>query len=175
MLSLGILILRLGVGLTLAAHGAQKLFGWFEGPRIQGFSGMLESMGIRPSRPWAILAGVSEFAGGLLVAFGLLSPIGNLMAIGAMAVAIISVHASKGFFNSNGGYEFPLLILLAMLGLAFSGPGRYSLDNLLGVRLPEPATAIVFGLLTLGGIVATLASKRGMLFYPRESRGPSLG
>ena len=108
-------MLRVAFGLTVAAHGSQKLFGWFGGSRLEGFAGMLEKLGIRPSRGFALLAGLSEFGGGLLVALGFLSPVGPLVVAGAMAVAIITVHLGKGFFNQGGGMEFPLLILLTML------------------------------------------------------------
>jgi len=94
-LSFGLLLLRVVFGLTVAAHGSQKLFGWFGGSRLQGFAGMLEKLGIRPSGPFALLAGLSEFGGGLLVALGFLSPVGPLVVIGAMAVAIVTVHLSS--------------------------------------------------------------------------------
>src|ERR1700716_3597826 len=111
MLGFGLLFLRAVVGLTVAAHGAQKLFGWFGGPGIAGFSGMLSQLGIRPERPWAVVAGLAEFAGGLLVAAGLLTPVAALVVSGSTLVAILTVHAGKGFWNHSGGIEFPLTIL----------------------------------------------------------------
>jgi putative oxidoreductase len=159
-LSFGLLLLRVAFGLTVAAHGAQKLFGWFGGSRLEGFGGMLEKLGIRPSLPFAVLAGLSEFAGGLLVALGFLSPVGPLLVIGAMAVAIVTVHLSKGFFNTKGGYEFPLSILVTMFVLSITGPGPYSLDALARLSLPEPLTWVVAAVLVAGGVVSALASRR---------------
>jgi len=157
---LGLLLIRTGVGATVAAHGAQKLFGWFGGSRLEGFAGMLEKLGIRPSSQFALLAGLSEFGGGLLVALGFLNPVGPLAVIGAMAVAIVTVHLTKGFFNTKGGYEFPLSILVTMLVLSITGPGPYSLDALARLSLPEPLTWIVMALLVAGGVISTLASRR---------------
>jgi putative oxidoreductase len=158
-LAIGLLILRLAFGLTVAAHGAQKLFGWFGGSGLAGFAGALEKMSIRPSAPFALLAGLGEFAGGLLIAVGFLSPAGPLMVAGAMVVAIVTVHLKKGFFNSKGGYEFPLLMGVGSVALSITGPGPYSLDGALRVSLPEPGTWIVFALLAAGGVAATLGSR----------------
>ncbi len=160
MLGLGLLILRLVVGLTIAAHGAQKLFGWFEGPGLEGFSGALEQMRIRPSKPWATIAALAEFVGGLLVAAGFLSPLGSLAVIGSMVVAIATVHVGRGFFNTEGGIEFPLLMAAAALALALTGPGRFSVDAAAGIRLPEPLTLIVGLIVVAIGVAATLASRR---------------
>jgi putative oxidoreductase len=160
MLQLGLLILRLAVGLTVAAHGAQKLFGWWEGPRISGFSGGLQRMGLQPARPFAVLAALAEFVGGLLIALGFLYPIGPLVVIGNLIVAIALVHWAKGFFNQKGGYEFPLVLIGAALALSITGPGAYSLDALLRLHLPEPVTWIVFAILALLGAGATLYQRR---------------
>ena len=159
-LALGLLIIRLVLGLTVAAHGAQKLFGWFGGSGLEGFGKVMERLNIRPAHPFALLAGLGEFGGGLLVALGFLSPAGPLIVMGAMAVAILTVHISKGFFNSGGGYEFPLLIFAGSLALSIMGPGPYSLDAALHLSLPEPAAWIVFALLSAGGVIAALTSRR---------------
>jgi putative oxidoreductase len=143
----------------VAAHGAQKLFGWFGGSGLAGFGASLEKMHIRPSALFALFAGLGEFAGGLLIALGFLNPAGPLMVAGTMAVAIVTVHLKKGFFNGKGGYEFPLLIGLGSLALSITGPGPYSLDGALRLSLPEPATWIVFAILSTGGVAATLGSR----------------
>ncbi len=131
-----LLILRLVVGLVVAAHGAQKLFGAFEGPGLQGFSGWMASSGLKPPQAWGLLGALGEFGGGLLLALGLLNPLGPLGVVGAMAMAIGLVHWSKGFWNTKGGYEFPLVLLLTSAIPGLVGPGAYSLDALLGISLP---------------------------------------
>src|SRR5262245_32258505 len=137
-IDLGLLILRVVVGLVIAAHGAQKLFGWFGGPGLKGFSGGMASMGLRPAWLWGLMGGLGEFGGGLLLALGLLNPLGSLGLIGAMAMAIALAHWSKGFWGSKGGYEYPLVLLISSAVLGLVGPGAYSLDTLLGIVLPTP-------------------------------------
>ena len=122
-MDVGLLLLRLAVGGVMAAHGAQKLFGWFGGYGLEGTSGWLESLGFRPGRIQAAIAGWSEFLGGLLLVLGLLTPLGAAAVIGVMIVAIGSVHWEKGFFNSAGGYEFNLLLAVVAAALAFTGAG----------------------------------------------------
>jgi putative oxidoreductase len=159
-LALGVLMLRLVLGLTVAAHGAQKLFGWFGGPGLAGFRGVMEKLNIRPPGPFALLAGLGEFVGGLLVALGFLNPAGPLIVAGAMVVAIATVHLGKGFFSSRGGYEFPLLIAGGAVALSIMGPGPYSLDGVLRLSLPEPVTWIVFAIMSAAGVIAALGSRR---------------
>src|SRR2546428_8621490 len=139
MIGLGLLILRLAVGLTVAAHGAQKLLGWFGGGGITGTRGMVTRLQFRPTELWTWALILGEFGGGLLLALGFLSPIGSFGILGAMAIAIWVVHVPKGFFNKDGGVEFPLQIAAVALALSLTGPGAYSLDSLLRISLPEPA------------------------------------
>ncbi len=155
---LGLLILRLVVGLILFGHGAQKLFGWFGGNGLKRTAGWLGSWGLQPAIGWAFLAGLSEAGGGLLLASGLLNPIGSLGVIAAMATAITRVHWSKGLWNSKGGSELPLTNLTVALAVALAGPGAFSLDHALGIALPQPVTLIVgLILVALGVAIATLA------------------
>ncbi len=131
-MAVGILLLRLTVGLTLAAHGAQKLFGWFGGYGIDGTGQFLETLGFRPGRRFALAAGLAEGFGGLLLALGLLTPLAAAIIFSVMVVATLSVHVAHGFFISSGGYEYNLVVGVAALTIAFSGPGPLSLDAALG-------------------------------------------
>jgi putative oxidoreductase len=128
----GILLLRVVLGLTMAAHGAQKLFGWWDGPGLKGVHGWLSSMRFRGGWLPVILLVAAEFAGGDLLALGLFLPFAALAIVGVMVVAIALVHGPKGFFNGGGGYEFNLLILTAAVALATTGGSRFSLDRVLG-------------------------------------------
>src|SRR5437868_1309104 len=159
MLAIGLLILRLVIGLTLAAHGAQKLFGWFGGPGMTGWTGAMNRMRIRPATPWAWASALAEFLGGLGLALGLLSPLPSAAIAGSMLVAMIIVHLPKGFFVSKGGYEFNLTILGSVAALALTGPGAYSLDAALGIRFPEPVTVIVITVLVIAGVAMALVTR----------------
>ncbi|MET8893843.1 DoxX family protein [Streptomyces albogriseolus] len=128
---LGLLLLRLGTGGVLAAHGTQKLFGWFGGGGIEGTSQFMDSIGYAPGKVSATAAGVAETGGGLLLALGLATPAAGAAAAGAMAGAS-AVHAPNGFFNQEGGFEYAASLGLTAAGLAVAGPGRLSLDHLLG-------------------------------------------
>jgi putative oxidoreductase len=131
----GLLMLRLVIGLTLSAHGAQKLFGWFGGYGPDGTGQFLEKLGFHPGRRHAIEAGLAEFVGGLLLAFGLLTPLGAALIASVMLVAMITVHFRGGFFVSSGGYEYNLVLGAAALSVAFIGPGALSIDARLGYSL----------------------------------------
>ena len=142
----GLLLLRLAVGLTLAAHGAQKL-GWFGGPGIAAIGPMFESLGFHPGRRQALVASLVEIGGGLLIALGLLTPLGAALVLSVMIVAALSVHLKNGFFISSGGVEYNLVLGIAGLTLAFTGPGAISLDALF--RLPWQVGGPSWGLLAL--------------------------
>jgi putative oxidoreductase len=139
---LGLLTLRLTTGALLAGHGAQKLFGAFGGPGLDGMGAWLDSIGFRPGKRWALLAGVSEFGGGILNAVGLGGPLGGIGLQGAMVVAIRKAHWGKPIWIAEGGAEAPVLYSTIGLTLALTGPGRYSLDRVLGVRIPKAVTAL---------------------------------
>src|SRR5437762_1561175 len=160
MVAFGLLILRATIGLIVAAHGAQKLFGWWGGPGMTGWVQAVTRLRIRPAMPWAWVAALAEFAGGLMFAFGLLSPLGSFAIAGSMLVAIATVHLARGFWATKGGYEFNLAILAGVAAVALIGPGRISLDALLNIRLPEPATLIVLTIATVAGVPVTLAFRR---------------
>lgn len=159
MAALGLLILRLVIGLTLAGHGAQKAFGWWGGPGITGWTAGMTRMRMRPPVVWAWLSMLSELLGGIALALGLLSPLGNFAIIASMLVAVSLVHWPKGFWVSKGGFEFNLAIIGAAVALALTGPGAYSLDGVLGIHLPEPLTFIVVGVATVLGVGVSLATR----------------
>lgn len=125
----GNLLLRVPVGVIFAAHGAQKLFGWFGGYGLTATAGWMESIGITPGLPLALLAGSAEFFGGLLLLIGLLTRPAALALAFTMLVAMVTVHLQNGFFMSNNGYEFALALLAASLALAVSGAGKLALDS----------------------------------------------
>ncbi|MFR9794806.1 DoxX family membrane protein [Streptomyces sp. MS06] len=146
----GLLLLRLGTGGVLAAHGAQKLFGWFGGHGIEGTGRFMESIGYRPGRASAMAAGLAEAGGGTLLALGLATPAAGASAAGAMAGAA-SAHTPNGFFNQGGGYEYAASLGLTAAGLAVTGPGRLSLDHALrhtadrGWMVPAAFAAVGLG------------------------------
>jgi|SRR5437016_2023041 len=149
-MDVGLLILRLVVGLTLAAHGAQKLFGAFGGHGVAGTAGFLENLGFRPGTRHARLAGGTEFGGGLLLALGLLTPLAAAAFIGVLFVASVSVHARNGFFGTAGGFEYPFILAVAAWATAFTGPGAYSIDGALGLQLGGIGWGIGAALVGLG-------------------------
>jgi len=144
------LVLRVGVGGILAAHGAQKLFGWFGGHGITGTGKAMEAMGFKPGKPSALAAGISETAGGAMLVLGLATPATGAATASTMAVAA-TAHGPKGLFASNGGYEYPAVLGLCSAALAIAGPGKISLDHALNYRLSNKPAAIL-------SLVATAAT-----------------
>lgn len=137
-LNIALLILRVAVGLTLAAHGAQKLFGWFGGPGLTRLQQGFTAQGFRPAWLWVALVTLGEVGGGLSLAFGFLTPLGAAGAFGAMFMATFKSHWKKGYFNSKGGLEYPFILMVVAIALGVSGAGSFSLDALLfGRALPE--------------------------------------
>lgn len=128
--NLALLVLRLVIGGLFVGHGAQKLFGWFGGHGLAGTGQFFEAIGIRPGRQMALLAGASEVLGGLLLIAGLWLPVAALLIGGAMLVAIARVHGKNGIWVTNNGYEYNLVLLVAVVALALLGPGAYSLAAL---------------------------------------------
>jgi putative oxidoreductase len=150
-MDVGILILRVLVGLTLAAHGSQKLFGAFGGRGIGGTTEHVRSLGFRPARMYAYALGGGELLGGSLFAAGLFTPVASLTTIAIMTTAAVTVHWKKGFFAVNGGFELPFVIATTAAAVAFTGPGAYSLDGVLGSSLDGAAAAV--GAVALGVVV----------------------
>lgn len=157
-LDIALLIVRVVIGLLFVGHGAQKLFGLFGGYGLSGTSGSFGSLGLRPAKLWTVLAGLSEFGGGALLALGLLNPVGPVAIIAAMLVAIAKVHWSKGLWLSNGGAEYNIVLIAASLAVGLVGSGSFSLDARLGVALPQPASLIVGLVLAAAGTLLTMVS-----------------
>jgi putative oxidoreductase len=162
-MAIGLLVLRVIVGLLFVGHGTQKLFGWFGGHGPEGTATFLGSLGYRPSRRMALVAGVTETLAGAMLALGFLTPVASAAIIGVMVNATVAMHLRNGLWNSNGGYELPLVYATVAAGLAFAGPGRWSVDRLIGFA-PEPVLAGV-GAIALGvvaGVIALATREREM-------------
>ena len=157
-MDLGLFVLRVTVGLTLAAHGAQK-FGWLGGYGLDATGAAFEGLGFRPGRRHAIVAGLVEAGGGLLLALGLLTPLGAALVASVMIVAARSAHAQNGFFATAGGYEYNVTLGLAAVSLAFTGPGALSMDALLPYQLSGITWGIAAALVAVAGAVAQLSQR----------------
>jgi putative oxidoreductase len=156
----GLALLRVFVGLLIAAHGSQKLFGWFGGGGIDRTAQMFGSLGYRPRREMAWLGGLTEFGAGLLLAVGLFTAIAAMALIGQFLNVIVAVHMRNGLWNTDRGFEFPLTLATASATFALTGPGLWSLDRAIGWTFGGIGwfiTALLGGLLA-GGLV--LASRR---------------
>lgn len=125
------LALRLPLGIIFAAHGAQKLFGWFGGYGLEGTGQWMASIGLEPGVFLAALSGSAEFFGGLFLILGLLTRPSALVLAVTMLVAIFTVHINNGLFMNNNGYEFGLALLAGAVSLLISGGGRASADSLI--------------------------------------------
>src|SRR5919202_1645935 len=142
MVDFALLILRLTLGGLMAGHGAQKLFGAFGGPGPKGTAGMVEALGLKPGHRWGAAAALSEFGGGVLTALGLFNPLGPLGIMGSMSMATVKVHWGKPIWVTAGGAELPVTNMAIAAAVAAGGPGRYSLDRLLRIRLPWQLTVL---------------------------------
>jgi putative oxidoreductase len=157
----GLLLVRVVLGLVMAAHGAQKLFGWFGGYGLAGTGGFFEGLGFRPGKFFAAAAGATEIAGGLLLALGLFGPLGPALIISVMVVAMVTVHWSHGLFAQDNGIELPLLYSVTVAGIALIGYGAYSLDALLQLTWSSEVVWTVLGLGLIGGLANLAIRKTG--------------
>jgi putative oxidoreductase len=152
----GLLVSRLVLGGSIAAHGAQKAFGAFEGPGPEGAAQFLQSLGFTPGERYATAASWTELAGGALIALGLGGPLGPAAVISTMVVAQTSVHAKNGFFAQRNGVELGVIYSAGALALASGGFGRFSLDEALGwkdLREPWVATLAIAGAVAAGLLI----------------------
>jgi putative oxidoreductase len=141
-MNIGRVLARATIGGLFIGHGTQKLFGWFEGPGIEGTTGMMDKLELRPPRENALAAGIAETAGGALLAAGALMPVSGALLTGTMATAVREVHFAKGLWNTAGGYEFNLTLVVAVAALIDAGPGRPSVDESLGLKLKGSGWAL---------------------------------
>jgi putative oxidoreductase len=154
-MALGLLVIRVVVGLLFIGHGTQKLFSWFGGYGLEGTGGFFDSLGMRPGKQHAFLAGLAEAGGGLLFALGLLTPLAAAALIAVMVVAIVTVHAKNGVWVSDNGFEYNLVLATAAFAVAAIGAGDWSLDNALGLDIAGAG----WGLAALGaGLVGALGA-----------------
>ena len=164
-MDIGLLIARLVFGLLFAAHGCQKLFGWFGGPGMSGTAAFLEGLGFRPGRLFAVANAVAECAGGVLLALGLFEPLATALVVSVMIVAIATVHWGNGLLSPNG-VELPLLYLTVALSLALTRHGAHSLDAVFGLSAwwTPQITAIVLATGVVGGLVSLGIRRRASEF-----------
>jgi len=143
--NLGIFLLRLALGVVFLLHGSQKLFGAFGGGGIGGTAGFFGSLGASPAMMWAVIVGVIEFFGGIALVLGILSRLAAIALAVDMVMAIALFNWSHGFFTETprGGWEFDLVLLVALLGVALVGPGSVSLSSLLRARATKPAARLL--------------------------------
>lgn len=164
---LGLLVLRVVVGLVVAMHGFMKL-GWVgKGGSVAGTGGWFNSIGLRPGILWALVAVLAEAGGGVLMALGLGGPIGPGLVAADLLVVSIVAHLPKGFWVMNGGWEFPLPLAAAGFAVALLGSGAYSFDALLGLTYSAELVSLWMALMAIGAVLAIVATK---LFAPKAAQ-----
>lgn len=168
-MKLGLAVLRTILGVLFIGHGTQKLFGWFQGEGLRDTGDEFESIGLRPGRPQATTAGVSETVGGALIATGFMTPLGAALITGVMTQAIRSVHAGKGPWFDDGGWEYNVVLIAAVFAIADLGPGDWSLDHVLHTEHAGPrwATAAVGA-----GVAGPVLTTPALFFLAAEAGLP---
>jgi len=172
-MKIGRLLLRLTVGGFFVGHGTQKLFGWFGGHGLDATAGMFESIGLRPGRRHAVAAGAAEAGGGALLVAGLATPAAASVLTATMLTAIHRVHFKSGPWATNGGYEYNVVLIAAVIALAEVGPGDVSLDHAIGTEREGPLWALAALLAgAIGAVGAHLVA--GSAPAPAEPTEPAL-
>jgi len=178
MTNLALLVLRLVTGGLMAGHGTQKLFGWWSGPGLKGTQGFMEKLGMRPGHVWGTMAAVGETSGGVLTALGALHPLGPLNIMSAMIVAARRAHWGKPIWVTSGGAELPLTNLAIAASLAMTGPGKISVDRMLGFRMPRQLAVLAWistAAITIAAIrkpeVAQTVVEKAATVMPEALRG----
>lgn len=157
-IDLALLVIRIVIGLLFVGHGAQKLFGSFGGPGLKGTADMFDAIGLRPGHMHAWAAGTAELVAGAPLALGLVTPVAAALVIAVLVAAIVTAHLPKGIWNTDGGYEYHLVLIAGAFALAGVGPGDWSLDNALGIDWASTGwalAALVAGL--IGGLGAVIS------------------
>jgi putative oxidoreductase len=174
-MNVGLLVLRVLVGLLFTGHGAQKLFGVFGGHGLRGTAGFFEGIGLKPGDIHASAAGLMEFGGGLLLALGLVTPFAAAALIAVMTAAVVTVHAAKGVWNTNGGYEYNLVLIAVAFALATIGAGAWSIDHALGLSLHGVLWGVgAFVVGVLGGLGAVVSGRLyGRRAHPIATQRPT--
>jgi putative oxidoreductase len=169
-MDLALLIIRLVVGLLFVGHGSQKLFGALGGAGLKGTADTFDAIGLRPGHLHARAAGASETVGGALLALGLVTPVGAALTIGVMVAAVGTVHLRNGLWNSNGGYEYHVVMVAVAFALAGVGPGQWSLDDAFGIDWASTGWALAaLAAGVLGGLGAVIS---GRMAAPHEGAPP---
>ena len=159
--AIALLILQLGVGLTFAAHGAQKVFGWWGGPGLSGWQGAMERMGYRPARIFAVISALIELVGGLLLAIGFLTPVVAGVLVAQTVVIIGQAHWSNGFFSTRSGFEFPMLLGIGAAAVGLAAPAGISIDALIGFTVAPQVRLLLLIAGVLVGLVTLTIPRRG--------------
>lgn len=160
-MDIGLLILRVVLGLLVIGHGTQKAFGWFQAPGPSAMAALFDEWGFRPGRLMVYVAAVTECVGGLLIILGLATPLASAMLIGTMTVACVP-NMVNGLWALRGGYELALIYAVMAVVVGFTGSGRYSIDYLLGVP-QSPWTGPAAVVVGLGATVPILLRRHIIL------------
>ncbi len=163
-LDISVLLLRLAVGLTFAAHGSQKAFAWWGGPGPQGWRGVITALGFRPVALFVWVSILTELVAGLLLAAGFLTPLATAALIAQSVVIIFKAHWPKGFFSQKGGFEYPFLLAVSTVAVGLTGPGQISVDFALKLA-PTIEIRVLF--LALGAVAGVAALAYQVLTKPK--------